>query len=95
MRGKKKAEDIDSVWKKAKKISGKDAAKYRQDPYGRTIYKSSYGKTSSMGWEIDHIKPASKGGSGSIRNLQALNTSTNRSKGADGRKRSRHSKRNK
>jgi len=59
------------------------------------MYKPSYGRPSEMGWEIDHIKPKSKGGSESTKNLQALNTSVNRSKRADERKKSRHSKGNK
>lgn len=83
------------AWSKAKKIRSKNPSLYRKDPYGRTIYKSSYGKSSSMGWEVDHIKPISKGGSNKTRNLQALSTSINRGKGSDGRKRSRHSKTNK
>jgi len=82
-------------WNNAKPIRGKDPSKYRKDPYGNTIYKPSYGKATDMGWDVDHIKPKSKGGSDSTRNLQALNTSINRSKGADGRKKSRHSSSNK
>ena len=85
----------EQVWEKAKKIKGKDPDKYRQDSYGNPIYKPSYGKSSEMGWEVDHIKPRSKGGSDNIRNLQALNVAVNRSKGDDQRKKSRHSKSNK
>ncbi len=79
------------VWNKAKKIRGKDPAKYRKDPYGNTIYKASHGKSSSMGWDVDHIKPKSRGGSDSVRNLQALSSSVNRSKGHSLKKKSRHS----
>jgi 5-methylcytosine-specific restriction endonuclease McrA len=82
----------EKAWENAKKIRGKDSEKYRQDPYGNTMYKASQGKNSEMGWEVDHIKPKAKGGSDSTRNLQALNTSVNRSKGASTKKRSRHSK---
>ncbi len=85
----------EKAWENSKKIRGKDPDKYRQDPYGNPMYKPSYGKSSEMGWEIDHITPQSKGGSDSTKNLQALNTSGNRSKGADERKKSRHSKGNK
>lgn len=85
----------EKAWGNAKKIRGKDPNKYRQDPYGNPMYKPSYGKASDMGWEVDHIKPKSKGGSDSTKNLQALSTSVNRSKGADKRKKSRHSKNNK
>lgn len=90
-----KKEQIKKAWDKAKKIRGKDPDKYRKDPYGNVMYKPSYGKSSGMGWELDHIKPKSKGGSNSSQNLQALNTSVNRSKGDDRRKKSRHSKSNK
>jgi 5-methylcytosine-specific restriction endonuclease McrA len=79
------------VWNKAKKIRGKDPAKYRKDPYGNTIYRNSQGKSSPMGWDVDHIRPKSRGGSNSVRNLQALSSSVNRSKGHSMKKKSRHS----
>ncbi|WXU00284.1 MAG: hypothetical protein Ctma_0997 [Catillopecten margaritatus gill symbiont] len=85
----------DKIWDKAKRIRGKGPALYRQDPYGNTMYKPSHGKSSEMGWDIDHIKPKSKGGSDATVNLQALNSSVNRAKGNSGVKKSRHSKINK
>ncbi|WP_425272587.1 HNH endonuclease [Polycladidibacter hongkongensis] len=48
-----------------------------------------------MGWDLDHIKPKSRGGSDSTRNLQALNAPLNRSKGDSLVKKSRHSQSNK
>lgn len=81
---------IDKVWKKAKPVRGEDPTKVRQDPYGNKISKSQFGKTGPSGWEIDHIKPASKGGSDATANLQALQTSKNRELGDSLRKRSRH-----
>lgn len=84
----------ENIWNKAKKIAGKDPKKYRRDPYGKVIYKGSFGKVSPMGWDMDHIRPKARGGSNATRNLQALSSQTNRSKGADMRKRSRHSKSN-
>ena len=78
------------VWKKAKKIRGKDPDLYRRDPYGNEMYKPSYGKESEKGWVIDHIKPVSHGGSDHLRNLQAMNTVKNRNLGDSTRKRSRH-----
>ena len=85
----------EKAWKNAKKIRGKDSNKYRKDPYGNIMYKLSYGKPSKMGWEVDHIKPQSKGGSDATKNLQALSVSLNRSKSNDERKKSRHSNSNK
>ena len=84
-------EEIDKVWEKARPIRGKDSDKYRQDPYGNKINRDSFGKNSGMGWEIDHIKPSSRGGSDNLRNLQALKTSVNREKGDSLVKKSRHS----
>ena len=82
----------EKVWECAKEIKNKDPDKYRQDPYGTQICKSSYGKTSCQGWQIDHIKPQSRGGSDNLCNLQALNSSINMSKGNTLVKKSRHSK---
>lgn len=82
----------DKAWDSAKPIRGKNPDLYRQDAYGNEMYKHSYGKASPKGWEVDHIKPKSKGGSDATVNLQALNTSTNRSKGDSLVKKSRHSK---
>ena len=64
----------DKVWECAKPIRGEDPSMRRQDPYGNTLAYSSYGKSTSMGWDIDHIKPQHRGGGDSIRNLQALQT---------------------
>lgn len=86
---------IDKAWGSAKTIRGKNPDTHRQDPYGNTMYKTSYGKATPMGWEVDHIQPKSRGGSDATRNLQAMNTSVNRSKGDTLQKRSRHSASNK
>lgn len=85
-------DQIDKAWESAKKLRGEDPDKYRQDPYGNKMYKNSYGRNSTMGWEVDHIKPEAKGGSDASRNLQALNTGVNRSKQDSLQKKSRHSK---
>lgn len=81
----------DKVFNSADSVKGKDKNLYRKDPYGNIMYRHSQGKSSSMGWEVDHIKPKSRGGSDTIRNLQALNSSLNRSKGNSLVKKSRHS----
>jgi len=71
----------DHAWGKADTIRGKNPDEYRRDSVGNTIYYSSYGKTSTMGWELDHVKAQANGGSHHPRNIQALQTSANRSKG--------------
>ena len=83
-------DEIDKVWDKAKTVRGEDSNKVRQDPYGNKIRKDQFGGRGSQGWEIDHIKPESKGGSDHLRNLQALQTKKNRDLGDSTRKRTRH-----
>ena len=82
----------DRVWELAKPIQGKDKNLFRADPYNNQLYKPSYGKDTKQGWNIDHIVPQSKGGSDNIRNLQALQSNLNKSKGNTLVKKSRHSK---
>ena len=71
----------DSVWEKTPTVRGKDPNLYRRDVYGNEIYKPSYGKDTPMGWNIDHKKPKSKGGSDGVGNLQALQSQKNKSLG--------------
>lgn len=70
------------VWNKCAVIRGKNPDHYRKDTLGNVIYAASYGKTTKMGWHVDHIKPLAKGGSNSTRNLQALQSKANLSKSA-------------
>ncbi|RLA40129.1 MAG: HNH endonuclease [Gammaproteobacteria bacterium] len=83
-------EDIDKVWNKARAVRGEDSNKVRQDPYGNKIRRDQFGGRGSQSWEIDHIKPESKGGSDHLRNLQAMQTKKNRELGDSTRKRTRH-----
>ena len=73
--------EIDAVWAKGDKISGRDPGMYRRDVYGNVIYKPAYGKQGEMSWEIDHDKPKAKGGSNALSNKQPLQTAENRKKG--------------
>ncbi len=73
--------DKERVWAKAEPIKGKNPNLYRKDQYGNEIYFPSYGKTSAMGWEIDHSKPTSKGGTDHINNLNPTYWKKNREKG--------------
>ena len=69
------------AWSKADKIRGKNPNLYRQDKYGNVLFWPSYGLDTTMGWEVDHSKPKSKGGTDHPNNLQALQTEENRLKG--------------
>ena len=73
--------EIQAVWEKGRVIRGENPALYRQDQCGAIIFRSSYGKRTDMGWEIDHKNPVSRGGTDNIRNLQPLQWANNRRKG--------------
>lgn len=85
----------DQVWDKAKIIPGEDPNRYRTDPYGNIIRYDHYGQEKRTGWEIDHIIPKARGGGENLRNLQALQTATNREKADSLVKRNRHAEVNK
>lgn len=77
--------EIDAVFAKTtnqKKYNDGDIT--GDDPCGTRIWKSKHGDTDSdYGWEIDHIKPCSKGGTDTLTNLQPLHWETNREKGSE------------
>lgn len=83
------------MWNLTKTISGKDPNIYRKNSTRNQICYKSYGTNGKQSWDIDHIKPSSKGGSDCLRNLQALSSTVNRSKGNSQKKPSRHFKSNK
>ena len=68
---------IDQVWDKGEVIHGKNPDLYRMDKFGNIMYKHSYGKYTPMGWNIDHSKPQSKGGTDHLNNLQPMNSRAN------------------
>ena len=73
------------VWDKAQVVPGTDPAVRRKDHCGAWIDWNQQGVTTEngTGWEIDHIKPVSKGGGDEIGNLQPLQWQNNRKKGDD------------
>ncbi len=78
-------EMIKEVWRKATIVPGVDKNNLRKDQCGAWIKFSDYGnRNSETGWEIDHIKPISKGGKDNIENLRPLQWQNNAEK-SDGR----------
>lgn len=71
---------LDKIFDKGKIINGKNPDLYREDKMGNTIYKPSYGKNTEMGWQVDHSKPQSKGGTDHLNNLQPMQSKANRIK---------------
>lgn len=72
--------DINNAWIRATPIPGYNASEWRRDDYGNAIHYGSYGTTGDYGWELDHIKPQSKGGSDFQHNIRALHWKANRAK---------------
>lgn len=68
------------VWQKGMPILGKDPGLYRLDKFGNEMYYHSYGMNTPMGWQIDHSKPTSRGGTSHLNNLQPMNSKANRQK---------------
>ena len=73
---------IEHAWEKASTVRRKDPDTWRKDDKRNLIRKGSYGTQGEYGWEVDHKNPISKGGTDSLRNLQALHWEANREKGA-------------
>ncbi len=69
-----------AVWNKGSPIPEYPADLWVRDICGHAMKYSDHGKEGDFGWEIDHIKPTTKGGSDSLINLQPLWWKNNRQK---------------
>jgi hypothetical protein len=69
---------VQKVWEKGTVVSNNDPKHWRQDQRGAWIARNQYGnRNSQYGWEIDHIKPESKGGVNGLSNLRPLQWENN------------------
>lgn len=75
---------IQAVWEKGNVVYGYDPDLWRKDQCGAWMGRSYYGnRNSEYGWEIDHIKPVSRGGSDALTNLRPLQWKNNVSRQDD------------
>ena len=75
--------EVEAVWQKGRIQPGYDPRVYRKDRCGQWMKRLAHGTTGDYGWEIDHMRPASRGGSDELGNLQPLHWRNNRGKGDD------------
>lgn len=74
---------IEHIWLKGTEVPGYDPSKWRKDFAGAWIRHDHYGTRHDYGWEVDHLRPLSHGGTNNIDNLVPLHWRNNIKKGDD------------
>ena len=74
---------IQQVWEKGIAVAGYPPSTHRKDRCGALMVRNQYGTQTNYGWEIDHIRPVSKGGLDYLPNLQPLHWENNSAKADD------------
>lgn len=72
---------IQQVWEMAQTVDGNNPNIWRKDIAGAWIRRDQYGMRNTYGWEIDHKRPRSLGGSDNVDNLLPLHWRNNNAKG--------------
>lgn len=76
---------IQRVWEKGQVVSNNDPNEWRKDDCDAWMERNQYGnRDSQYGWEVDHIKHLSHGGSNDLGNLRPLQWQNNAHR-SDGR----------
>jgi 5-methylcytosine-specific restriction endonuclease McrA len=71
-------ETVQAVWNKGTAVPGNDGSLWRKDQCGAWIGRDYYAnRASEYGWEIDHIRPRSQGGTDHLSNLRPLQWKNN------------------
>lgn len=69
---------IQQVWDKGIVVPNNEKKVWRKDKCGAWINRNNYGnRLSQYGWEIDHIKHVSEGGTDELKNLRPLQWENN------------------
>lgn len=70
----------DAVWYRTPTAGDEDPRQFRRDALGNLLRYEEFEKRTEHGWEIDHVRPVSRGGTDALENLQALHWRANRDK---------------
>jgi len=70
--------DREAAWSNARQVAGRDPNRWREDAYGAPMYYHNYGQRTNMGWDIDHRREITRGGTNAYSNLQAMQWHNNR-----------------